>query len=99
MSRLCVEEIIKTAEKDDLPSIRLDFIDHVMMRWVVDAGLDHRTFPNGVSCPTKDYPQGVAHMQDQIYRGGTMLHAIKTRDVLLTMANARLRYKKANPGA
>ncbi len=79
--------------------MKLQFIDHYLMRLSAEAKEPHKTFPNGVSCPTRDHPPGVAHMLDRIAHGGIMLHAIKTREVILTAANGRLSYLRAHPEA
>jgi len=78
--------------------MKLQFIDHYLMRLTAEAKEPHKTFPGGVSCPTRNDAPGVAHMLDRITNaGGIMLHAIKDREVVLQMANARLRYNQTHP--
>lgn len=76
---------------------RTPFIDWCMMAWSVAAGIPHESFRDGVSCPTANYSLGQQAMIDGVRNhGATMLHSIKTADVLYRAVSDRIEFKRAN---
>jgi hypothetical protein len=76
---------------------RTPFIDWLLMALCVRSRVPFKNFVGGCSCPTNNYPPGIAHMVDRIQnQGATMLHSIKRRQELLTMAHARVEYKRTH---
>lgn len=73
------------------------FLDHAFMMWSVAKNLKYSNFLNhdGVSCPTRDYEPGCWLMENEVkHHRAIFLHSIKTKNVLLRMAYARLACKK-----
>ena len=94
--RSVAEKLVSIA--DSVPAnTRTPFIDWCMMAWAIAADIPHRNFIDGVSCPTAHYPPGQQAMADGVRnRGATMLHSIKTADVLYQMVSHRIEYKRVN---
>lgn len=73
------------------------FIDWCLMAWALGAGVPWKNFQDhdGVSCPTASYEPGCLAMEDAIkHHRAVFLHSIKTKEVLVRMAYARLVCKK-----
>lgn len=97
-SREVVEKLLSVA-RDIKAEPQTPFIDWCMMAWAVGAQIPYKSYHNGVSCPTwtggRLYHEGIRLMEGMVQNHGTIfLHSIKSLDVLLVMAKARLRYKK-----
>jgi hypothetical protein len=95
MSRRVIEKLVEAA-----PTVTTEqqtpFIDWCMMAWCMAAGLEHKTFPDGVSCPSWT-PDSLAAMDDAVrHQGKIFVHAIKGMDVLIRIAHARIEYKRAH---
>jgi hypothetical protein len=96
-SRKVLEGMVKSTETLTFESCPLHYIDYYMMRLAHDAGIKHRGFVAGVSCPTNDYPPGMAGMLDGVEnRGSVLLHSVKTLDVIVKLVDARTRYVQKN---
>lgn len=96
MGRPALEKIVEWTEKIPFEDMQLPYIDFFMMRWTVTAGLPHKSFSNGCSCPTTNHPDGILHMKDQISKGGITLHAIKSREAIGAAHGARYNYLRSN---
>lgn len=96
MHRSVIAKLLTVADKVKA-NPRTPFIDWCMMAWAFDAGIEGKTFRDGVSCPTANYAPGQQAMRDGVEnRGAVMLHSIKTPDVLYMMAGARVSWKRKN---
>ena len=73
------------------PEPQTPFIDWWMMAVCVKAGVPHRNYPDGMSCPTNDrHSLGV--MSDAVAnRGAIFVHSIKTTDALHQIVHDRRR--------
>lgn len=85
ISRRNIEKILKFAKR-----VKTDrttpFIDWVMMAWAVTAGIPHKNFLTGASCPTRGHPPGYDLMCELVRKHGrVMVHSIKDQDVLLRL--------------
>jgi hypothetical protein len=96
MNRHVIERLLVGA-KDTECDPSTPFIDWCMMSWAHNAGLAHRNFPDGASCPTSDAYS--FHVMDDLVRrhGRYFLHSIKKREVLLALAHSRLAFLKKKP--
>lgn len=73
------------------------FLDWFFMAATVHMKIKHANFLNGegVSCPTRGYEPGCQAMENAVrHHRAVFLHSIKTKDVLLRMAHARLACKR-----
>lgn len=96
MSRSVIEKLLTVASKVKA-NPRTPFIDWCMMAWAIDAEIPYKNFSDGVSCPTANYGPGQIAMRDGVEnRGATMLHSIKTPDVLYMMAGAHVSWNRKN---
>lgn len=96
MHRSVIEKLLTVADEVRAEP-QTPFIDWCMMAWAIAAKVPHKNFPDGVSCPTARYVPGQQAMADGVRnRGATMLHSIKTADVLYQMVSHRIDYKRAN---
>lgn len=99
-SRGILEQMSKACDLLPFEDMRLQFIDHYLMRLCAAGNIPHSTFYHGVSCPTTNDAPGVAHMLHEITNfGATMLHAIKDKKILMQMAHARVGYLRRNARA
>jgi len=85
ISRKNIEKILKFSKR-----VKTDrttpFIDWVMMAWAVTAGIPHKNFLTGASCPTRGYQPGYDLMCELVRKHGrVMVHSIKDREVLLKL--------------
>lgn len=72
------------------------FIDWAMMAWAHRGQIPHRSFLDGVTCPSTT-PETLAAMCDGVQnRGAVFVHSIKTLSALKQVAYARLAWKKKN---
>lgn len=95
MSRAVLEKIIAVA-----PSVPTDpqtpFIDWCMMAWSVSAGIPHKNFVEGVSCPSCT-PPTLGLMTELVRNHGRyFVHSIKDINVLLQIARARYEFKRTH---
>jgi hypothetical protein len=96
MSRNVIEKLLMVADKVKA-NPRTPFIDWCMMAWAFDAEIEGKNFRDGVSCPTANYGPGQIAMLDGVEnRGATMLHSIKTPDVLYKMAGGHVSWNRKN---
>lgn len=91
-SREVIERLLSVADM-----IKADpttpFIDWCMMAWCVGARTPHKTFRDGISCPSTTVETRYA-MEGGIHNGAVFVHSIKQLEALKQMAWARVRYKK-----
>jgi len=96
LSRENVQKWINAAEEVKADP-QTPFLDWAFMAWSVQAGVKYENFMNseGVSCPTENYEPGCWAMEDAVKnRRAVFLHSIKSKNVLLRMAYARIACKK-----
>jgi hypothetical protein len=99
-SRKILEQLVAIGPKYKADP-QTPFIDHCLMMWSIAGNIPYKNFPNGCSCPTRDYEQGMKHMSDMVrFHGSIMLHSIKNAEALSRMAWSRVEWKrlqKSNP--
>jgi hypothetical protein len=89
-SRSVLEKLIRAGEKIKADP-KTPFIDWCMMAWAVEAGVPHKSFPHGVSCPSANYRPGQDAMRNAVEIGGAvMIHSVNTPDVLYMLSGARI---------
>jgi hypothetical protein len=92
MSRGVIERLLSVA-----PAVKADphtpFIDWAMMAWAVKAGIPHKNFIEGASCPTTP-GYGIDTMKELVERHGRyFVHSVKTPEALKTLVWARVAFK------
>jgi hypothetical protein len=84
---------IVSASRKVIVDVQTPFIDWWMMAVVIKAGLSHKTYPHGISCPTFNYPPGIEWMRSSIrHHGAVMLHSLKSATEYNIMKEARAAY-------
>jgi hypothetical protein len=94
MSRNVIQRLLTVADKVKA-NPTTPFIDWCMMAWAISAGIPHKSFPEGVSCPSSD-AHSLNVMTHAVMRNGKIfVHSIKTLEVLKQIGHARVRYKQS----
>lgn len=93
-SRDVIETLIRANVE---PDPKTPFIDWVMMAWAVVTNCRHKTFPDGISCPTSDNHSASVMASHVMNHGKVMLHSIKTARVLHNLLTCRKRYAAGHP--
>lgn len=97
MSRKVIQQLLSVADKVKA-NPTTPFIDWCMMAWAIEAGTQHASFPDGMSCGTTD-PHGLNVMMQHVQRHGKIfVHSIKTLEAQKQIAYARIAYKKKKLG-
>jgi hypothetical protein len=97
MDRTVLQKLVDAAARVSFPEEpQTPYIDWVMMRWTMEAGLPYRGFPDGHSCPTNvdNVPSCQQSLRGVREGGHVFLHSIKTADMLRQHVLARLYYLK-----
>jgi hypothetical protein len=96
MNRAVLEKLVKVASKPKTDPIT-PFIDWLMMALCFEAGLPHKSFPDGLSFGTGQWPEQNLMINAVRNEGKYILHSVKLPHVYDRLCSARAAYRGPLP--
>jgi hypothetical protein len=93
-SRRILERMVAAAETFNFEGHQTPFIDWLMMALPESAGIPHKGFRDGVSCPSTDAHSRNVMLNAVLREGRVFVHSVKSAQVYRMMMWARLQHEK-----